>query len=70
MNIKQKWNEIIFDREKEKNPKDINILKLLGLSGLDKINDMKIFFTGCKRKLYDVSGIVCTVHGIVLGIIQ
>ena len=70
MLIKQKWNEIICDREKEKNPNDINILKLLGLYKLDKIKQMKIFFTGCKRKLYDVSGIVCTVHGIALGIIQ
>ena len=70
MLIKQKWNEIIFDREKEKNPNDINILKLLGLSGLVKIKGMKIFFTGCKRKSNDVSGIVCTVHGIALGIIQ
>ena len=62
--IKQKSYEIIND------PNDMNILKLLGLYELDKVKEMKIFFLSCKRKLCDVSGIVCTIHGIALGIIR
>ena len=69
MLIKNKSNKIIFDPVKEKNQNDMNI-KLLYVCKLDKIREMKVFFTGCKRKLCDVSGIVCTIHGFALGIIR
>ena len=48
----------------------MDVYYLLGLYKLNKIKDTKIFFTGRPRKLNDVSGIVCTIHGIALGIIR